>query len=56
MQVVLPGLATDVVFGSEHTCALLGSGAVSCWGRGEGGELGDGKRTDSTVPVAVSLQ
>jgi alpha-tubulin suppressor-like RCC1 family protein len=34
-------------------CALLNSGQVACWGRGEQGQLGHGAFTDSAVPTLV---
>jgi hypothetical protein len=34
-----------------HACALLGAGAVRCWGTGERGELGDMKDKSSPKPV-----
>lgn len=32
--------AVEVTAASQHTCALLGSGGVKCWGRGFFGNLG----------------
>jgi alpha-tubulin suppressor-like RCC1 family protein/Tol biopolymer transport system component len=40
--------------GWEHTCALMASGAVACWGSNPYGEVGDGTTTDRWTPVAVS--
>lgn len=33
---------TDVAVGDSHTCAVLPTGAVRCWGRGKYGRLGYG--------------
>jgi len=50
-----PASAGDVPVGGEveqlsagelHTCALLGSGRVRCWGSGESGKLGYGNTED----------
>jgi alpha-tubulin suppressor-like RCC1 family protein len=37
-----------------HTCAIVGSGSVLCWGDNYYGELGNGTTTNSSVPVTVS--
>ena len=41
--------------GGSHTCALLTSGTVYCWGAGYSGQLGNGSFTGSTTPVKVPL-
>ncbi len=40
--------------GTEHTCDLLGTRTVRCWGNGDSGRLGDGTTTNRSSPVAVS--
>jgi hypothetical protein len=41
------------VSGSGTACATLPGGRVDCWGNGRSGELGNGRTTNSAVPVAV---
>lgn len=45
--------AIDVSTGGEHTCAVLSNGAVKCWGRGDGGQLGNGAWKNASTPVTV---
>lgn len=40
--------------GADHTCALLTSGQVVCWGANGSGQLGDGTATNRSVPTLVS--
>lgn len=40
--VPLGGRATQLVAGSQHTCALLDDGSVRCWGQNAHGQLGLG--------------
>ena len=56
--------AVAVAAGGEHTCALSGAAAVSCWGANWFGDVGDGSRSGpevcsgypcATRPVAVRL-
>lgn len=50
----LPAPATQISAGNGHTCARLSTGAIWCWGRNAGGQLGNGSTTGSNVPVAVT--
>lgn len=50
------GLEREVVAigaGDHHSCAVLRSGDVRCWGANAGGQLGDGSRSDRSVPAVV---
>jgi len=42
----LGGKATQIVAGSDHSCAVLGDTDVVCWGRGAHGLLGNGATVD----------
>jgi alpha-tubulin suppressor-like RCC1 family protein len=39
----------------EHSCFLANTGSAWCWGRGVNGELGNGLRGGSAIPVRVAL-
>lgn len=43
-----------IAAGVFHTCAVLTSGAVYCWGRADSGQLGNGTTTSAARPVAVT--
>jgi Regulator of chromosome condensation (RCC1) repeat. len=45
--------ATAIAAGYNHTCALLNSGRVQCWGLNDMGQIGDGSTTDAFLPVDV---
>ena len=43
----------SVASGWRHSCALKSSGQLLCWGRNNGGSLGDGTTVDSLIPRQV---
>jgi alpha-tubulin suppressor-like RCC1 family protein len=46
--------ASAVTAGRSHSCALDEEGAAWCWGYNDLGQLGDGTRTASSLPVRVT--
>jgi alpha-tubulin suppressor-like RCC1 family protein len=43
----------EIATGNNHTCALLNTGFMKCWGLNGSGRLGDGTITTRTTPVDV---
>ncbi len=56
----LESQVTAISAGDEHTCALLDSGVVQCWGSNGDGQLGvgtlSGDATSSPTPQALSFE
>jgi alpha-tubulin suppressor-like RCC1 family protein len=44
-----------IAAGGGHTCAVLTTGAVKCWGLNENGQLGNGSNQDASSPVDVRM-
>jgi alpha-tubulin suppressor-like RCC1 family protein len=56
-QVDVQGLdapAIDLAVGGRHSCALLGNGAVTCWGSNGNGQLGDGTTSERFEATEVA--
>jgi alpha-tubulin suppressor-like RCC1 family protein len=47
------GVVMDVAAGQNHTCALLDTGIVKCWGENDLGQLGNPYYQTSPVPVEI---
>ncbi|MEM7126198.1 MAG: C13 family peptidase [Chloroflexota bacterium] len=45
---------STIDLGTNHTCALTIAGSLLCWGDNIYGQLGDGTKTDRTVPSPVN--
>ena len=54
MQVADITNATAIAANRRHACALHETGTISCWGRNENGQLGNGTNTSSSAPVQVA--
>ena len=46
--------AVAISSGGFHTCAILDTGEVSCWGMGQYGRLGNGGTSDQYTPTLTS--
>lgn len=46
--------AAHLAVGGHHSCVVLTTGGVRCWGQGNQGQLGNGQISHSNVPVTVS--
>ena len=49
------GVTPQIAAGIFHTCALLNTGAVNCWGSNLDGQLGNNTTNNSSVPAKVML-
>ena len=46
---------TQLALGGRHSCALLSTGRVKCWGYNIKGQLGDGTTTDRLTPTVINV-
>ncbi|SEU28347.1 RCC1 domain-containing protein [Stigmatella erecta] len=49
------GKVLQVAAGSDHTCALLSSGGIKCWGYGADGRLGYGNTSHQYAPPSSTV-
>lgn len=48
-----PPCSKGIAAGGRHTCSIRTDGTLWCWGRNSFGQLGDGTKISSPVPVQV---
>jgi alpha-tubulin suppressor-like RCC1 family protein len=46
--------ASAIVAGKNHTCVLLSTGNVQCWGEGSNGQIGNGATNDQKLAQGVN--
>lgn len=49
------GLARLVAVGTTHSCAVMATGSLKCWGDNSSGQLGDASLLSKTQPVSVNI-
>ena len=50
-----PNQATALAVGGLHACAVVGGGAIRCWGDNANGQLGDGTLANPALPDTMSV-
>jgi alpha-tubulin suppressor-like RCC1 family protein len=54
-QINIGGSAIQIAAGDLHTCAILSSITLKCWGNNANGQIGVGNTDNQLTPVIVSL-
>ncbi|MGB0312916.1 MAG: putative Ig domain-containing protein, partial [Poseidonia sp.] len=47
--------AVSVSMGEQHTCAVLDTGVLKCWGRNNHGQVGNGPGGDEDTPTTINV-
>ncbi|MEM6993116.1 MAG: hypothetical protein AAF721_21565 [Myxococcota bacterium] len=51
----LGGTGVAIAAGREHTCVVLQTGEVKCWGEGQYGRLGEAGEVDTSTPPVATI-
>ena len=51
----LGGTVSQISCGGEHTCAIMSTGDVKCWGSNSYGKIGSGVSSSYALPVSVDI-